>query len=150
MLLFVQIHVSAATIVHLDEIEVPVLEIQVAVLFLVAGKAHAYAPRMAVLGAAGIVASVAVDTCFQPKAVDVVHEWTHAVGEQLRVQAQVSVFTSSIPVAVVDVHILVARRLQSAFVHGVGLSFDELLVDVEGECVPRAPSHGGCALGVGC
>jgi hypothetical protein len=35
-------------------------------------------------------------------------------------------------------------------VHGVGLSFDELLVDVEGKRVPRAPSHGGGALGVGC
>ena len=145
----VEPHVVAAAIVNLDEVEVPVAEVELAVLLLMACEAHADAPGMAVARAAGVVARVAVDACLQAERVDVVDECAHARGEELRVQAQVAVLAAAVPVAVVDVHILESSLLQSAVVHGVGLLADELFVDVQGKRVPRTPAHGRCALGVG-
>ena len=48
LLLFVKPHVGSAAVVNLDEVEVPVAEVQLAVLGLVSGKADTNAPCMLV------------------------------------------------------------------------------------------------------
>ena len=65
LLLFVEVHVSTTAVIHLDEVEVPVAKVELAVFLLVACEAHADAPGMAVAAAAGVIAGIAVDAGFQ-------------------------------------------------------------------------------------
>ena len=65
-----------------------------------------------------------------------VHQVSHAVGEQLFIQAQLSVLATAIPIAVIDVHILVASLLQSCVVHSISLLQNQLLVNIQCEGVP--------------
>ena len=145
--IFVESHVHTAAVVDLDEVEVPVDEVEFAVLLLVASEAHAKSPGMFACRAAGVVAGVAVDACLQAELMDIVHQRAHPVREQFGIQAQMSVLSATVPIAVVDVHIEIACLLQPVLVHGISLTLNEFLVDVEGECVPRTPAHRGCPLG---
>ena len=126
----------AATVIHLDEVEVPVDEVKFAVLFLMTREAHADAPCMTPLTATGVVTGIGVDAGLQTELVDVVHQRAHAVRKPLGVKTQMTVLAASVPVAVVDVHIEIAGFLQTVLVHGISLSLDEVLVDVEGKRVP--------------
>ena len=126
----------SATVIHFDEVEIPVDEIELAVLLLMACKTHADAPWMAVLTATGVVAGIRIDARFQTEFVDIVYQRAHSIGEPLGVEAQMTILTTSVPIAVINVHIEIARLLQPVLVHGISLSLDEVLVDVEGKCVP--------------
>ena len=136
-----------ATVVHLDKVKVPVEEIEFAVLFLMSGKTYAQAPRMTATTAAGIVASIVIDARFQSQHVDIVHQRAHTIGKEFGVQAQVSIVATTVPIAIIDVYIQVACLLQSILVHGIGLSLNQILVDVQCERVPRTPAHRRSPLG---
>ena len=134
--MFVESHVSTSAVVHLDEVEVPVAEVELAVLILMTSEAHSETPRMTVARSARVVACIAIDTRLQTQRVDVIYQSTHAVRKQLRVQTQMTVFTTTVPVAVVDIHILVSCLLQTSVVHCIGLLANQLFVDVQSERVP--------------
>ena len=146
LLLSVKAHVASSAPVHLDEVKVPVTEVELAVLVFMARHSHVHAVCQAVSRSAAVVTRIGVDARLEPQRVDIVHQRAHAVRETVHVQPQVAVLAASLPVAVVDVDVAVARLLQAAVVHGVGLTADKLLVDVEGKRVPRAPAHGRRAL----
>ena len=64
---------------------------------------------------------IAIDTSLQAEAVDIIDQRTHTAGEQLRVQTQVTVLATTVPVAIVDVDELITGLLQTCVVHGVSL-----------------------------
>ena len=65
LLAFVESHVVAATVIDFDEVEVPVDEVQVAVLVFMPSKTYTDAPCMTVSAAAGVVACIGIDTGLQ-------------------------------------------------------------------------------------
>ena len=56
---------GAAAVVDLDEVEVPVDEVEPTVPFLVSGKAYTDAPCMTIARATGVITSVAIDASLQ-------------------------------------------------------------------------------------
>ena len=74
---------------------------------------------------------------------DVIHERAHAAGEKLGVETQIAVLAASVPISVVDVYEFVTGLVEPSGHHSVGLTLDNLLVDVKRERVPRAPAHRG-------
>ena len=147
LLTLVKIQMAATAIIHLDEIKIPVTEVELTVLLLMAVKSDSYAPCIPVSRSASVVTRVTIDTSLQAQRVDIVHQGTHPVGEPFHIQAQVPVIATPLPVTVVDVDIAVARVLQSAPMHGIGLLTYKLLIDVQCKGVPGTPPHGGGALG---
>ena len=142
--LHVKPHVVAAAVVHLDEVVVPLVEIGLAVGLFVLVETHAAPPGGRVARAAGVVARIAVDAGLEAQRVDVVGHGAHAVGKLLGVDVQPACFgVAAVPVAVVDVDILVAGSRQTFAHHGVGLLADEFFADAKPVGVPRAPPHGG-------
>ena len=90
---------------------------------------------------AGARACVRVKAQLQTFTVDVVREDFHSGGESLRIRNDSPLRIATHLPAVVDVHILVARRLHPAADHGVGHLANEFVADVACKLVPTVPAH---------
>lgn len=133
----------ASAEVNLDEVEAQLLEEHVAVLLVVTVESHTDGDSVFVVPrAAGVGPSVAIDAGLQSEAVDMVGHGLQpsgkagGVGEQA---AGLGIAPAEVPV--VDVHIAVARILQSLADHGICLTHDERVADVHMIGVPRTPAH---------
>ena len=136
LLLLVKPHVMPSAIVHLDEVEIPVTEIELAILFLMSCQTHAQSPCVLAFRTTGVVTGIAVYSRLQSQRVNVIHQRPHAAGKQFLVQTQMPVLGSAVPIAVVNVDITIAGLLQATLMHGVSLLANQVLVDIQSERVP--------------
>ena len=110
--------------VNLDEVEAQLLEEEVGILLVVLIESYTLAGSIASEHAAtGVTPGIAVDTCLEAKAVDIIYQCSHARGEALHVKTQVTILATTIPIAVVDVDILVACFLQACWRMSCSLMF---------------------------
>src|SRR5574344_421186 len=133
-------HASAE--VHLKEIEFQIIKEQVTVLLVMFIKS--YEIQILIMGtgiATGIMASIRVDTSLQTQLMDMSHYRFQSIGECLGINFQGSVISTSSEIAVINIDILIACRIQSCADHGTGLIFDDFLINPQPECIPRTPSH---------
>ena len=82
---FVKSHVIATAIIHLDEIKIPITEIELTILLFMSCKANTYSPCVFIARTASIISSITIDTSLQTQRVDIIHQCTHTMREQLHV-----------------------------------------------------------------
>ena len=139
-----------SAIVDLDEIKSYFFEKKVAILLLMPKQSHTTGYRVVVPEvAAGVGAGIAVYSGFQAERVYVVNDRLETAGKSGRVEQQTSRrFVTASEISVVDIDIAVAYRVKTELDESVGLFHYKRVGDVYTIRVPRAPSHGGCVVGV--
>ena len=124
---FLHVHtqVTAAAVVNLYEIEIPLVEIPFGVLNLVLPQSGSQAVEVVVVArTAGVVAGIGIYAGLQTFGVDVVHKFTHtcaAFREALSVRHHKAGGVTLSEEAVVDVYKVVAGFQKTLLQHQVGL-----------------------------
>ena len=143
----VELETLSAAVVHLDEVEAEVDEVELAVRRVVSVQPAALPAEVVVaLGvlphaAAGVRARVGVDARLEPQRVDSVDRGLHSVREPPRVEPEDAVLAVSAEESVVNVHVRVARGLESVRRHRARGVEDHLLGYLASERVPAGPAH---------
>ena len=124
--------------VNLDEVEAQLLEKEIGILLVVLVKADTDTGLVtSMVTAAGVIAGIAVDACLQAFLMDMVNNALQALGKPCGVNEQLPRRIVTPPeIAVIDVDMVETHILQAFRDHGIGLTFDNGLADVQTKGVP--------------
>ena len=140
---FAVLRTITTTEINLDEVEAEFIEEEVTVLLVVLVQPHSHGNGIAVVVvAARVMTCIAVNTCLQSLAVDVIDHRLHTVGKTCGMNQQLARrLVASSKVAIIDIDEAVAHIEQTPADHCIGLTLNQFLVDVHTIRVPRAPTH---------
>ena len=130
-------HVHAATVVYLNKIVVPILQICLDILLLISCQSNPQPIGLrSCIASAGVVTGIRIYAGLQPELVNIVGHRTHTVGKTLAIDDELTVFCPTVPETIVNINILIARLFQPLAYHGIGLPFYNFVTDVQCKCVP--------------